>query len=201
MATWIIETITSFGYVGIFLLMLVEAVFPPIPSELIIPFAGYSAANGSLSFVGVVIAASLGSVAGMIPWYLAGRLFGLERVRFLADRYGRWLTLNADEIDLATSWFRRFGPWIVLFGRLLPIIRTLISVPAGLAKMPVPLFFAASLCGIVVWNTLLAGAGYVLAEHYELVEAWLDPLTFVVFAGVVGLYLFRLVTWRPGKAN
>ncbi len=201
MAHWIIETITNFGYAGIFLLMLVEAVFPPIPSELIIPFAGFSAAQGNLDFIGVIVAASLGSIAGMVPWYLAGRLFGLERVRWLADRFGRWFTLNADEIDIATRFFNRFGPWIVLFGRLLPIIRTLISVPAGLAKMPVPLFFAASLVGILVWNTLLAGAGYVLAEHYELVETWLDPLTLVVLLAVVGLYLFRLATWRPGRGR
>ena len=201
MAHWIIETIASFGYLGIFLLMLVEAVFPPIPSELIIPFAGFSAARGDLHIAGVIAAASLGSVAGMIPWYLAGRLFGLARVRSLADRYGRWFTLNADEIDFATGWFHRFGPAIVLFGRLLPIIRTLISVPAGLAKMPVPLFFAASLAGILIWNTLLAGAGYLLAEHYHLVEAWLDPLTLVLLLAVAALYLFRLVTWRPGSAR
>ena len=201
MAHWIIETIASFGYLGIFLLMLVEAVFPPIPSELIIPFAGFSAARGDLHIAGVIAAASLGSVAGMIPWYLAGRLFGLARVRSLADRYGRWFTLNADEIDFATGWFHRFGPAIVLFGRLLPIIRTLISVPAGLAKMPVPLFFAASLAGILIWNTLLASAGYLLAEHYHLVEAWLDPLTLVLLLAVAALYLFRLVTWRPGSAR
>lgn len=201
MAHWIIETISSLGYLGIFLLMLVEAVFPPIPSELIIPFAGFSVINGELNFIGVVAAASLGSVAGMIPWYLAGRLFGLGRVRSLADRYGRWFTLNADEIDLAAGWFKRFGPAIVLFGRLLPIIRTLISVPAGLARMPPPLFFAASLVGIVVWNTLLAGAGYLLAGHYHIVEAWLDPVTLAVLVAVVALYAFRLVTWRPSSSR
>ena len=201
MAHWIIETIASFSYLGIFFLMLVEAVFPPIPSELIIPFAGFSAAQGDLHIAGVIAAASLGSVAGMIPWYLAGRLLGLGRVRSLANRYGRWFTLNADEIDFATGWFRRFGPAIVLFGRLLPIIRTLISVPAGLAKMPVPLFFAASLAGILIWNTLLAGAGYFLAEHYHLVEAWLDPLTLALLVAVAALYLFRLVTWRPASAR
>ncbi len=199
MATWIIETITGSGYVGIFLLMLLEAVFPPIPSELIIPFAGFSAAEGRLDFAGVILAASLGSVAGMVPWYLAGRLFGLGRVRALADRYGRWFTLNAEEIDLATGIFHRFGPWIVLFGRLFPIIRTLISVPAGLARMPVALFFGASLAGILVWNTLLAGAGFVLAEHYEVVESWLDPLTLVVLLAVGALYVYRLATWRPSR--
>jgi membrane protein DedA with SNARE-associated domain len=200
MAEWIIATINSSGYFGLFLLMLLEAVFPPIPSELIIPFAGFVAARGDLTFPGVVTAATLGSVAGTIPWYLAGRLFGLHRVRYLADRFGRWLTLNAEEIDLATGVFRRFGPWIVLFGRLFPIIRTLISIPAGLAKMPPWQFFGFSLIGMVVWNSILAGAGYLLADHYHLIEAWLDPLTWLVLSGVVLLYLYRLVTWRPSRS-
>ena len=201
MAEWIIETINSAGYLGLFLLMLLEAVFPPIPSELIIPFAGFAAARGDLSFVGVIAAATAGSVVGTIPWYVAGRVFGLHRVRYLADRFGRWLTLNADEIDLATGVFRRFGPWIVLFGRLLPIIRTLISVPAGLAKMPAWQFFGFSIIGMVVWNCILAGAGYLLADHYHLIEAWLDPLTWIVLGAVVLLYLYRLVTWRPSTTR
>src|SRR5690606_15923961 len=123
--------ITELGYPGIVLLMLLEAVFPPIPSELIIPFAGYSAAQGALDPVLVVLSASLGSLLGMVPWYLAGRLFGLERCRWLADRYGRWLTVTSADIVRADGWFARYGGAVVLFGRLLPIIRTLISVPAG----------------------------------------------------------------------
>jgi len=201
LAEWIIETINSSGYIGLFLLMLLEAVFPPIPSELIIPFAGFAAARGDLSFFGVVAAATAGSVVGTIPWYLAGRVFGLHRVRYLADRFGRVLTLNAEEIDLATGVFRRYGPWIVLGGRLLPIIRTLISVPAGLAKMPAWQFFGFSLIGMVVWNCMLAGAGYLLADHYHLIEAWLDPLTWVVLGSVVLLYVYRLVTWRPSRSS
>ena len=201
MTDWIIGTITDLGYLGIFLLMLVEAVFPPIPSELIIPFAGFSAAEGNLDFLGVVVAATLGSLAGMIPWYLVGRLFGLDRVRRLADRHGRWFTLNADEIDRAAIWFVRYGPLIVLFGRLLPIIRTLISIPAGLAGMPVLPFVLYSALGMLLWNTVLVSAGYILHEHYHLVEAWIDPLTLVVLGAVVALYVFRLITWRPSGAR
>lgn len=201
MANWIIETIAQFGYLGIFLLMLLESIFPPIPSELIIPFAGFAAQQGQLSFVGVIIAATLGSLVGMVPWYLAGRLFGLGRVRALADRFGRWFTLNAEEIDIATGFFRRYGAIIVLFGRLLPIIRTLISVPAGLAHMPVGKFVLYSSIGAVVWNTLLAGGGYLLAEHYEVIEVWLDPLTLVIFGVVVVVYLWRLITWRPSRQS
>ena len=201
MTDWIIGTITDLGYLGIFLLMLVEAVFPPIPSELIIPFAGFSAAEGNLDFLGVVVAATLGSLAGMVPWYLVGRLFGLDRVRRLADRHGRWFTLNADEIDRAAIWFVRYGPLIVLFGRLLPIIRTLISIPAGLAGMPVLPFVLYSALGMLLWNTVLVSAGYILHEHYHLVEAWIDPLTLVVLGAVVALYVFRLITWRPSGAR
>jgi membrane protein DedA with SNARE-associated domain len=201
MSDWIIQTISEAGYLGIFLLMLLESIFPPIPSELIIPFAGFSAARGELHFLGVLAAATSGAVVGMIPWYVAGRLFGLDRVRWLADRFGRWFTLNADEIDVATFWFNRYGPVIVFFGRLVPIIRTLISVPAGLAQMPLPLFFLASGAGALLWNTILVSAGFFLNDHYDLVEVFLDPFTIVVFAAVVLLYLFRLFTWRPSRAR
>ena len=201
MADWIIQTISDLGYLGIFLLMLLESIFPPIPSELIIPFAGFSAQRGALDFFGVILAATSGAVIGMLPWYLAGRWFGLARVKWLADRIGRWFAFNADEIDLATGWFVRFGPAIVFFGRLLPIIRTLISVPAGLAKMPFWLFLLASGAGALLWNTILVSAGYLLSDHYELVEVILDPVTIVVLAAVVLLYLFRLVTWRPSRAR
>jgi membrane protein DedA with SNARE-associated domain len=199
MTDWIIHTISQWGYVGIFLVMLAESIFPPIPSELIIPFAGFAAANGELNFFGVIAAATIGAVVGMLPWYFAGRIFGLERVRFLSDRFGRWLTLNAEEIDTAIGFFQRFGPFIVLFGRLMPIIRTLISVPAGLAKMPLPVFLLASTAGALVWNVVLTSAGYLLHEHYELVEVILDPLTIIVLALVVLLYVYRLITWRPSR--
>jgi len=199
MTDWIIQTISQWGYVGIFLVMLAESIFPPIPSELIIPFAGFAAANGELNFFGVIAAATIGAVVGMLPWYFAGRIFGLDRVRWLADRYGRLLTMNAEEIDTAVGFFQRYGPIIVLFGRLLPIIRTLISIPAGLARMPLPIFLLASTAGALVWNTVLTLAGYVLHEHYEVIEVVLDPLSYLVLAAVVLLYLYRLVTWRPSK--
>jgi membrane protein DedA with SNARE-associated domain len=201
MSGWITDVITQGGYVGIFLLMLLESIFPPIPSELIIPFAGFSAAQGHLNLFGVILTATLGSLVGAAPWYIVARLFGLERVRWLADRFGRWFTLNADEIDTAATWFTRWGKPIVLVGRLFPILRTLISVPAGLAKMPVATFVAFSALGMLIWNTILVMAGYILHQHYEMVETWLDPLTYVVLGAVVALYLYRLVTWRPSKAR
>ena len=199
MTDWIIQTISDWGYIGIFMVMLAESIFPPIPSELIIPFAGFAAANGDLNFFGVLAAATVGAVVGMLPWYYAGRLFGLERVRRLADRFGRVMTLSAEEIDVAVDWFRRFGPIIVLFGRLMPLIRTLISIPAGLARMPLHVFLLASTTGALIWNIILTSAGYVLHEHYELVEVILDPLSYIVLGLVVLIYLVRVVMWKPSK--
>lgn len=199
MTEWIVHTISQWGYAGIFLVMLAESIFPPIPSELIIPFAGFAAANGDLSLAGVLASATIGAVVGMLPWYFAGRLFGLDRVRWLADHYGRVLTMNSDEIDVAVRFFRRFGPIIVLFGRLIPLIRTLISIPAGLSRMPLPAFLLASTAGALVWNTILTLAGYILHEHYEVVGKILDPLSYVVLALVVLLYLFRVITWKPSR--
>ncbi len=199
MTDWIIQTISDWGYIGIFMVMLAESIFPPIPSELIIPFAGFAAANGDLNFFGVLAAATVGAVVGMLPWYYAGRLFGLERVRRLADRYGRIMTLNAQEIDVAVDWFRRFGPIIVLFGRLMPLIRTLISIPAGLARMPLHVFLLASTTGALIWNTILTSAGYLLHEHYDLVEVILDPLSYIVLGLVVLIYLVRLLMWKLSK--
>ena len=199
MTDWIIQTISELGYLGIFLVMLAESIFPPIPSELIIPFAGFAAANGDLNLFGVLAAATFGAVVGMLPWYFAGRLFGLERVRSLADRFGRVMAFNADEIDLAVGWFKRFGPVIVLFGRLIPLIRTLISIPAGLSRMSLPVFLAASTAGALIWNTVLTMAGYILHEHYEVIEVVLDPLSYIVLGLVVVLYLLKVATWKPSK--
>jgi membrane protein DedA with SNARE-associated domain len=198
MTDWIVETITTAGYLGIFLLMLLESVFPPIPSELIIPFAGFAVQRGELSLGGVIAASTAGAVGGMLPWYILARLLGLARIKWLADKVGRWLAMNSDEIDTASDWFLRYGPLIVFFGRLVPLIRTVISVPAGLAAMPVTLFLIASSLGALLWNLVLIAAGYVLSENYKLVEVVIDPLTIVVLALCVLVYLWRVATWKPG---
>jgi len=198
MADWIIETISATGYVGIFLLMLLESVFPPIPSELIIPFAGFAVQRGDLNLFGVLAATTGGAVIGMLPWYIAARLLGLARTKWLADKIGRWVAMNSDEIDLASAWFLRYGPVIVFVGRLVPLIRTVISVPAGISAMPVASFIAASTIGALLWNSILIGAGYLLSSHYDMVETIIDPVTIIVLVLCVLIYLWRVVTWKPG---
>jgi membrane protein DedA with SNARE-associated domain len=199
MSDWIIGTITDWGYVGIFMLMLIENIFPPIPSELIMPFAGYVAANGDLNIWGVMIAGVLGSLLGTSVWYAAARLLGIERFRRLCNWFGRVATITESDIDMAVHWFDRYGTWAVLLGRLIPAIRTLISVPAGLAAMPVWKFLAISLVGTTIWTGLLTGAGLVLHEGYHIVEDWVDPVSTAVVILAVVIYIWRFATWKPIK--
>ena len=192
---WITDFVTQSGYLGIALLMFAENIFPPIPSELIMPLAGFSAAEGDLSLIGVLIAGTIGSLLGALPWYYAGYYFKLDRLKRLADRHGRWLTMTSDDVDTASSWFRRYGASAVFFGRLIPTVRTLISVPAGINRMGMMRFLAWSALGTVLWTAFLTLAGYVLQSQYDRVAGWLDPVTQVVVAFLVFGYVYRVVTF------
>lgn len=188
-----------FGAFGIALLMFLENIFPPIPSEIIMPLAGYQAATGRMSIGTVLLAGTLGSLAGIVPWYYLGRAFGKERILALAARYGRWLTLSPQDVEAADGWFRRHGYWAVLFGRLVPTVRTLISVPAGLSRMPFWVFLGFSAIGTAVWTAGLAFAGYLLGQNYEAIDAYIGPVSNAVIVGIVVLYVYRVVTFRPRR--
>lgn len=191
------DFITAFmaggGLLAVFLLMVLENVFPPIPSELIVPLAGFEAAQGSFPLWALVVVATLGSVAGSSIWYALGLWLGERRFLALVDRHGLWLTLDRAEAEAATAWFRRHGPVAVLLGRLVPTVRTLISVPAGIAGMPLVPFLLYSTAGSLLWVGLLAVAGWLLGENYKAVEAWLNPVTTLVVLLIVALYLWRLL--------
>lgn len=201
MANWIIETVTAGGYLGVFMLMLLENIFPPIPSELILPFAGFAVASGQLGLAGVLAAATAGAMLGALPWYFAGVWLGQGRLKALAARAGRWLCVSPRDIDDATAWFRRFGAWAVLLGRLVPGIRTVISVPAGIARMPFGLFMLVSTLGTLAWNGLLLAAGLALHDNYAAVEGWVDPVSKAVLALSLATYVWRVATWgwRDGR--
>lgn len=192
----IIGFVSSSGYLGVFFLMALENIFPPIPSELIMPLAGFIAARGQLNVVGVLLAGTAGSVLGALPWYYAGKWYGLERLKKLADRHGRWLTVSAHEIEHALEVFNRHGRGAVFFGRLIPAVRTLISVPAGICKMPLLPFLAFSIAGSVLWIGLLTGAGFILEANYTTVQKYLDPLTKGIIGLIVVGYVYRLITHR-----
>jgi membrane protein DedA with SNARE-associated domain len=199
MATWVIQLISAMGYGGIVFLTIVENVLPPIPSEVIMPLAGFMAAQGRLSWLGVILAGTLGSVLGAMPLYYLGRLIGDERVKGFADRHGRWLTVSRADLDRAQQWFDRHGRLAVLVCRLVPGVRSLISIPAGIQRMPLALFLLFTTMGAGLWTTLLVAAGYGLGANFRQVEAYLDPASYVVLAVLVGLYVWRVVTHHAVK--
>ena len=187
MTEWITNTMNSLGYLGIGLLMFLENLFPPIPSELIMPLAGYTATfpNTKIQVIPAIIVGVIGTIIGAIPWYYAGLLLGQQRLQLLADRYGKWIGVSGEDIDKSVNWFQKHGAKAVLFGRLVPGIRTLISIPAGISKMPLIPFFLYSTVGTIVWVALLTYAGYFLGKNYKLVEDYIDPISKVVVVGVL----------------
>ncbi len=199
MFEWIVRTITDLGYAGIVFLMFLENVFPPIPSELIMPMAGFAAARGDLNVWGVIAAGILGTILGTLPWYIAGALLGIDRLKALALRFGRVLTITPEEVDQAVRWFDRYGYVAVFIGRLIPAIRTIISAPAGVARMPMLPFLVWTSIGTGLWVGLLTFAGYLLEAEFARIEAYIDPLSKLVVVAVVGVYIWRLVTFGRRK--
>ncbi|WP_146584743.1 DedA family protein [Puniceibacterium confluentis] len=185
--------LSALGSLGVALLMLLENVFPPIPSELVMPFAGYLSAKGQLSFVAIILMGTLGSVGGAALWYWVGRWTNEDRLRRFISAYGRWLTLTNTDLDRALAWFRRHGAGAVFFGRMVPGVRTLISVPAGLTRMPMLPFLLYSAVGSLLWTTALALAGYLLRSHFDRVADWLNPITNGILLLLLAVYLWRLV--------
>ena len=195
MFDFITSLLASMGSLGVAALMLLENVFPPIPSEVIMPFAGYLAASGDLPFVSVVIAGTIGSVAGAFLWYWIGTLASEARLRRLIARHGRWLTISEQDLDRSLTWFRRNGGKAVFLGRMVPGVRTLISVPAGMTGMPLLPFLLYTGLGSLLWTAALTISGYLLEEQFAKVEIWINPVTNVLLGGVLVLYVWRLV--RP----
>ena len=191
MVEWTLDLMNRLGYVGIVLLMVLENLFPPLPSELILPAAGFAAARGELHLAGVAASGALGSVIGTLPLYWLGRAVGEERLVRWADRYGRWLTVRGQDVRRADAWFDRYGWSAVLFGRMVPGIRSLLSLPAGMSGMPLPTFVLYSAVGSGLWALLLSGAGYLLGDHYEVVGQYVGP----VGTGVLALLVGYAVVW------
>jgi membrane protein DedA with SNARE-associated domain len=201
LSEWIIRIMTSMDYWGIGLLMFLENLFPPIPSELIMPLAGFTIARGEMEFVPAVVAGVVGTVLGAFPWYYAGKFIGEPRLRHLADRYGKWLTISGRDIDKANNWFTRHGIGAVFFCRLVPGVRTLISLPAGINKMPMLPFLLFSTLGTTLWVGFLTFLGLKLGENYALVDEWLAPVSKLVLLLIVGGFVYWVWKRRYGKRH
>ncbi len=201
MFDWIVGFVSDGGYLGIALLMFLENVFPPIPSELIMPLAGFVAARGEMNIWLVVLSGTLGSLAGAVFWYYIGVWLGRGRVEWAIRRFGRILTLSLQDLETARAWFRWKAQWAVFLGRLVPTVRTLISVPAGIAPMALGPFLFWTTLGTAAWTAFLAAAGYILESQYELIEGWVDPVSKAVVVLIVLVYVYRVVTFRSPEAR
>ena len=196
MSYWGVRLIEQSGYLGIGFLMFLETIFPPIPSEVIMPVAGMAAAKGKLDFVLVVLSGTTGAMLGNTVWYLGARALGVDRLRPFIRRHGRWLTLNWAEVQRAERWFALHGAAFVLFARMLPTVRSLVSIPAGLLRMRFRSFLIASTVGTAGWTALLATAGFKLEQNVDDVERFIGPVANAVMVVLVAGYLWRLLTHK-----
>jgi membrane protein DedA with SNARE-associated domain len=197
MADWVTNAVETLGVWGVLLLMFLENVLPPIPSELIMPLAGFQSSRpDGMNFWAVVAAGTAGSVLGALPLYYLGRVIGRERLRGWVERHGHWLALSPDDIDTAERWFSRHCGAAVFLCRLVPGVRSLISIPAGLHRMPLPRFLLYTTVGTAIWAGVLAYLGRVLGANYGRVEKWLGPVTYVVVGGIVIAYAVRVIRLR-----
>ena len=197
MSDWIIDFIQQSGYLGVALLMLAETVFPPIPSEVIMSIAGMHAGQGTMSLPLVILFGTAGAMLGNYLWYIAARLIGIDRLKPLITRFGRWLTVDWHEVERVQGVFERYGGPIVGTGRVIPTIRSLISIPAGLLKMNQTSFLIWSTIGTAGWTAALATGGWVLGRNFQNVEKILGPVSVGVIVVIVVVYLWRLLTWKP----
>ena len=196
MDDWIIRLVNESGYWGVGLLMFLETVFPPVPSEVIMTVAGVAASRGSMTLGGVVASGTAGAMIGNYLWFWLALEFGPNRLEIFLEKHGRWLTLHWSDVERGHLLFKKYGSVIVLVARMLPTFRSLISIPAGIFNMSQRRFLVFSTIGTAGWTAALAGAGYLLGSQFEDVEKILGPVSTFVIALIVITYFWRLFTWK-----
>ena len=180
LATWVQDVIEQLGYLGVALLVVLENVFPPIPSEIVLPFAGFVAQQGSDSVVLMILAATVGSVIGALIMYWIAAIIGDERLHAFTRRFGKWVQIREADLTRAEEWFDRHAMSAVLVGRCVPLIRSVVSIPAGFRRMKLIPYIAYTFLGSLVWNIALVGAGAVLGENWERVEPVVATFQWIV---------------------
>ena len=181
MEEWITSVMSDYGYFGIFLLIMLENIFPPIPSEVILTIGGFMTTTTAMTIPGVILASTAGSVIGAVLLYGVGLLMDVERLEKIIDKYGNWLRLKKEDIHRADAWFDRFGIWTVFFGRLIPVVRSLISIPAGMSNMRFWLFITFTTIGTLLWNTVLVFIGEAVGDNREEIMRQLEMYSNVVY--------------------
>lgn len=174
MENLIIEIMEQYGYIGIMFLIAVENLFPPIPSEVILTFGGFMTATTNLTVGGVVLFSVIGSVTGAIILYYIGRLLDVKKIEWIVERWGHLLRLSVEDIEKANDWFRKYGALTVFFCRFIPLIRSLISIPAGMANMNFSLFLLLTMLGTLIWNVVLINVGAAVGDQWEYIVYYMD---------------------------
>lgn len=197
MTEWVIRLIDGGGYWGIAFLMVLENVFPPIPSELIMGIGGIRVAQGRMEWLPLLLAGTIGTTVGNLSWYFVGRLLGFERLKPLVDRHGRWLTMEWRDVEHLDRIFERYGQYAVFIFRFMPAFRTMISLPAGLFRMGLFRFLGWTFAGALIWNIILVAAGWVLGSAVTEIDTYLGPVTTACIILAIIAYVWRLAVWKP----
>jgi membrane protein DedA with SNARE-associated domain len=193
MENWITQFMEQYGYLGVFLMIALENVFPPIPSEIILPFGGFMTTYTSMTVPGVVIASTAGSVVGAVILYGIGLLLDVERLERIIDRFGHILRVSKEDIHKADAWFDKYGIWTVLFCRMVPLIRSLISIPAGMSNMKFWLFIVFTTVGTLIWNIILVSVGAALGDNWDKITEFMDIYSNIAYAIIgIGIIIFLI---------
>lgn len=198
MENWITDFMEQYGYIGVFLMIALENVFPPIPSEIILPFGGFMTTYTSMTVPGVIIASTAGSVVGAVILYGIGLLIDVERLEKIIDRWGNVLRVTKEDIRKADSWFDKYGIWTVLFCRMVPLVRSLISIPAGMSNMKFVLFLIFTFLGTLIWNIILVTVGAALGENWERITEFMDVYSNIAYA-IIGITVILSLVYYFGK--
>lgn len=192
MIEFAVDLISQVGLLGAAFLIGIEVLIPPIPSEAILLLTGFNVSLGRFGFLEAVLATTVGSLAGATLWYLVGYFFTEQRVENLVAKFGKYVGLPLKNYQKTIKWFDKYGPALVFFGRMFPIVRSLVSIPAGLVKMSVAKFYFFSTVGIVIWNTLWISIGFNLGENWQTAEEFAKLLDWVVYALLAVLVIYVL---------
>lgn len=202
MEEWIVYMMNTYGYIGILILIAVENIFPPIPSEVILTFSGFLTTTSDVTMTGVIIFSTIGSMIGAVILYGIGRLLDVKKLEIIVDRWGYLLRLTRKDIKKADEWFAKVGIWAVLIGRVVPIVRSLISIPAGMAKMNLGVFMLFTALGSLIWNSVLVYVGARVGSSWGKIVSYIDTYSNLVVLLLSFLILFFIVRlfWRRRNA-
>ena len=195
MDNWITDIMNEFGYMGIMFLIALENIFPPIPSEVILTFGGFMTINTDLTVVGVIFSATAGSVLGAIILYMIGLQLGVERLEKIVNRWGHVLRIKVEDVHKADAWFDKYGPWTVFFCRFVPIIRSLISIPAGMSNMNVGIFLLLTTIGTLIWNVVLVYLGASVGESWDTIVYYMDIYSNIIYVILAVLFIVLVVVF------